>query len=228
MDKNLLRDIFEWDTENWSKALPFWESIPALNTSARLECLELGSNRGGLSLWLASKGHKVLCTDYENPGLKASPLHTKYGLTDSIQYLQLDALKIPYTEKFDVVVFKSILGGISRNNKNELTEQVIHEIYKSLKPGGVLLFAENLSGSSMHKFFRTKFVSWGKEWNYLSLTELPDLFSSFSKFEYKTRGFLGLLGRNEFQRNLLGKIDKFLAPVLPSRSSYILIAAATK
>mgnify|MGYP002685623113 CR=1 FL=1 len=73
----MLRDIFEWDTENWSKALPFWESIPALNTSARLECLELGSNRGGLSLWLASKGYKVLCTDYENPELKLEKLYYK-------------------------------------------------------------------------------------------------------------------------------------------------------
>jgi 2-polyprenyl-3-methyl-5-hydroxy-6-metoxy-1,4-benzoquinol methylase len=54
-----LRKYVEWDVRNWAIAFDFWLT----NSAKRLsECtvLEIGTNYGGLSLWLASRGAKVV------------------------------------------------------------------------------------------------------------------------------------------------------------------------
>lgn len=221
-----LKDIINWDITNWSKAIPFWEKHADLN-SYKLKCLELGGNHGGLSLWLAQKGHQVICSDLKNPEKISKQLHEKYGEL-SISYQGINALDIPYENEFDIIIFKSILGGVSRGNRNERKQQTINQIYKALKPGGKLLFAENLVASPLHRFFRNNFVRWGNDWNYLSISEVESLFSDFETFKYKTVGFLGTFGRNEKQRIFLGKIDVILHPFLKEKHQYILIAYAKK
>ena len=178
MEDKLINDIVGWDIVNWSKALHYWENKTKLSES-KLKCLELGSNQGGLSLWLASKGHQVICSDLENPKSSAEKLHQKFSDL-AIKYEAIDATEIPYENKFDVIVFKSILGGISREEQDEKKKIVINQIYKALKPGGILLFAENLEASSLHVFFRKRFVKWGAYWNYLKLEEVKPLLSEFS------------------------------------------------
>ena len=103
----------------------------------------------------------------ESPQEFASNLHKKYGDENRIIYQTIDATRIPYENKFDIVTFKSILGGISRNGNNKLKKITLDEIHKSLKPKGKLLFSENLEASLIHKFFRKRFGKWGTEWNFL-------------------------------------------------------------
>lgn len=226
-DKRFLKDCVDWDIENWSKALRFWEHRINLETG-NLNCLELGGNKGGLSLWLAEKGNQVICSDLKTP-VNAKSLHQKYSFKDNIRYEAIDATNIPYENTFDVIVFKSILGGISRNGNTELRYKTIDEIYKALKPGGVLLFAENLKGSRLHNFFRKRMTAWGGYWNYVSLDELDTLFKKFSHLEYSTAGFLGTFGRTEMQRQFLGKIDTvILDSVLGERMKYIMYGVVRK
>ncbi len=49
-----LIEILGWDVVNWSVAFKYWEQNITLDLS---ECfgLEIGSNHGGLSTWLALK-----------------------------------------------------------------------------------------------------------------------------------------------------------------------------
>jgi len=130
-----LSDIIEWDVVNWSSALQFWEKNSNCNLSHSL-VLEIGAGNGGLSLWLASKGCKVICSDLNDPIQKAYELHKKYQVLNRIEYQVLDATNIPYREKFDVIIFKSILGGIGRDGQYELQLKAIFEMYKALKKGG--------------------------------------------------------------------------------------------
>ena len=227
MEGNLLKDIVEWDILNWSKAIDYWENKADLKTE-KLNCLELGGRRGGLSLWIALKGHQVICSDLESPESEASQLHNKYKLSGNINYQSINAAKIPYENEFDIVIFKSILGSVCRGGNDKLKKEVIDGIHSSLKPNGKLLFAENLTSSFIHKFFRKKFTNWGSQWNYLSYTEIDHVFSSFSKISYTTVGFFAAFGRTEKQRNFLAKVDGIIGVLIPESSKYILIGIAEK
>lgn len=225
MDQNLINDIIEWDIKNWSKALDFWDKKIDIKDK-NLHCLELGGRRGGLSLWLGINKNQVICSDLDNPENIASVLHKKYQL-DNIKYEAINATNIKYENTFDIVIFKSILGGISRND-NKLKKQIISQIYKSLKPNGKLLFAENLEASFFHKLARNLFIKWSKEWNYLKYEETKELFSDFKKVEFITVGFFATFGRSEKQRAFLAKIDDFIDSFIPENKKYILIAYLEK
>ncbi|WP_316811963.1 class I SAM-dependent methyltransferase [Pedobacter heparinus] len=224
MESYLRKDIIGWDIENWSRALPFWESFGEINT-ANNECLEIGAYGGGLSLWLALNKNKVTCSNLNKPDANTQMVHRKYNCHSAIQYEAIDATAIPYADHFDYIVFKSILGGIN-GEEPQVKLKVINEMYKSLKPGGKLLFAENLDASIFHKILRKWFGT--KNWNYLKLRDVETVFSSFAKVTYTTVGFFGCMGRNEYQRIMLGKLDRLIDSIIPSASKYIIIGVATK
>jgi SAM-dependent methyltransferase len=224
MEKDVMKDIVVWDIVNWSKAIKYWENNVSVSSKG-YECLELGSSKGGLSLWLALNGNKVLCTDLNGPEKEAYYIHEKYDCISKITYGSIDATNIPFENRFDLIVFKSILGGISSNNQQNKTK-TLTEIHKALKPGGKLLFAENLEGTLLHKMLRKNFGT--KRWSYLRMNEINDVFAPYSKITYTTVGFFGCLGRNEWQRNLLGKIDGMLSWIIPNKNKYILIGIAEK
>lgn len=227
MKKELVADIIEWDITNWSKSLSYWSQHVDIKNAPKY-CLELGGRRGGLSLWLALNKHRVICSDLESPQKDAYKLHSKYSCADKITYQAIDATNIPYSHQFDLVVFKSILGGISRDGNIRLKKKTIDEIHKSLKPNGQLLFAENLAASFLHKFFRKNFVSWGKSWNYLKFEEIEEIFCSFEKLQFITVGFLGAFGRTPWQKRILSHVDSVLEPMIPPSKKYIVIGIATK
>jgi SAM-dependent methyltransferase len=202
---SLEKDIIQWDVKSWSKALHYWEKQVDWNHVNT--ALELGGREGGLSLWLAKKGINVTCSDLENVHEKASILHQAHQISDKINYQDIDATDIPYENHFDVIVFKSIIGGIGSDNDKEKQRIVFQQIHKALKPGGILLFAENLSASYLHKAMRKRFIKWGNSWRYVNLSELTEFLSIFESYELKSTGFLATFGRNEGQRNSLSTLD---------------------
>jgi|SRR5690554_520209 len=227
MKKNLTEDILQWDVSSWSKALVYWDNN--IDWNAAQNGLELGGREGGLSLWMALKGKQVVCSDLENVKSTAEPLHSKYKVTNLITYQDIDATDIPFENHFDIIAFKSIIGGIGRNNNPEIQQKVFKEIYKALKPGGKLLFAENLIASKFHQQLRKKFVRWGSEWRYVSLEEMTEFLREFSSFEIKTTGVAATFGRSESQRNALSKFDKLiLNNIAPAKWKYISYGIAEK
>lgn len=190
-----LKDIIGWDVVNWSYALKYWEQNTTLELS---DCfgLEVGSDYGGLSTWLALKGSRVIYSDRWNPTRGKGPfLHKKYGIFQLIEYKKVDVTNIQYNSFFDVIMFKSVLGGIVYNSgkeqlekasndvfREELQRKAIKEIYKALKPGGEFFFAENLVGSQIHMFLRNKFRKSTLGWRYLTIEEIEDFSSIFSQF----------------------------------------------
>ncbi|MDR3259744.1 MAG: class I SAM-dependent methyltransferase [Fusobacteriaceae bacterium] len=205
LNQKLQSDIIQWDVKTWSKSLDYWENN--IDWNAIHNCLELGGREGGLSLWLALKGKTVICSDLKDTKITAEKLHILHNVSPLISYQDIDATNIPYENFFDLIVFKSIIGGIGRNNNIEIQKKVFDEIYKALKPNGKLLFVENLIASPFHQYARKKFVDWGSSWRYISVEELNIFLEQFSSYKIKTTGFLSAFGRNERQRHFLATID---------------------
>ena len=227
MDKKLLMDIIQWDTVNWGNCIRLWRNY-IQSPPPKLHCIEIGANKGGLSLWAALNGHNIICSDLENPFAIAKPLHDKYKVTEKIEYQAVNILDITYKEYFDIVFLKSILAVVGRNNHKDLQDRAIESIYQSLKPGGKFLFAENLAATKLHSFARKRFISWGSSVRYLQIGEMIELLKLFNRIEYQTFGFFGVFGRTEKQKRLLGKIDILLNRIIPKQWNYLIIGVATK
>jgi SAM-dependent methyltransferase len=159
---------------------------------------------------------------------KARALHRKHNVEHLITYGAIDATSIPYTEQFDLVIFKSVLGDIGRGRRRDLQDRALREIHKALRPGGELWFAENLTGSALHRFAR-RFVRRGSLWRYVSLEETEQFLSPFRRHARRTAGFLGVFGRDGLPRRALGGLDRVLFNrVVPERWRYVVMCVAKK
>lgn len=231
MDKKILRDVVEWDTVTWGRAILYWKTkqLDISDVHRReIKVLDVGSRGGGLSLMFALMGYQVRCTDLENPKEIAAPLHQRYGVENRITYQALDILKLDEDESYDIICFKSVLGGVGHHNNYEAQKKMMKNIYQALKPGGYLFFAENTTASLLHRFLRMHFVSWSSYWRYVSLKEVDELCGPFSEVHHKSFGFWGTMGRNERQRIFLGSIDRLLDRFMPATVKYCVSVVARK
>jgi SAM-dependent methyltransferase len=227
MNKTLRKDIIQWDINSWLKTIEFWDNNVDWDTVEN--GLELGGREGGLALWLALKGKKVVCSDLKDVQRTAEPVHNRYQVKHLIVYEDIDGTHIPYENYFDVIVFKSIVGGVGSNDNFEKQQLLFKEIRKALKKGGLLLFAENLVASPVHQKLRKKFVQWGNRWRYVSLNEMKLFLADFSSVQLKATGVIAAFGRSEKQRSFLSVFDRlFFNHVCPKDWKYIGYGIAEK
>ena len=123
------------------------------------------------------------------------------------------------------VLFKSVIGGLGSVEKQMLAFQ---EIQRVLKPGGVLLFAENLKSSALHMYLRRKFVDWSKYWRYPELNDIYIYTKEYNHIELNTTGFFANLISNHFIRFIFSYFDFVFEKILPKKIRYIVYGAATK
>jgi SAM-dependent methyltransferase len=227
-------DIFGWDIRNWSRALELWErQLKDLPPSA--DCLEIGTaNNGGLALWLSIMGHKTTCLNLVDSFDAVRSVHQQYDLPSQPEYHVQNAFDLDAEEAYDVIAFKSLLGGMASASKSEdhaleRLRPFFARLHKALKPGGVILFADNLRGSWLHQVTRNHFVQWAKGWHYLKAGSLESLFDDFDEVHHESGGFLGCMGRTEGQRNALARLDQALfEPLMPRSWHYFAYGWARK
>ena len=227
MCARLIDDIIVWDIANWSQFLPFCEQFLDSDSVGK-QALEVGARGGGLSLYLALKGYEVVCSDLEVPGVPAWALHARHGAAGKINYGAVDILSPPYPEaSFDLIIFKSVLHALPQAR---LQARAVKELYRLLRPGGLLLFAENLRASLLHRVLR-RLVRPGwllKRRRYPTAAEIGSWCRKFREFHWETWGFLGAFGRQERERSRLAWLDAAIMPLIPQGSRYIIFACARK
>lgn len=211
LERALMRDIVEWDVPTWQHAVRGWQrALDAyLPDGQGKTVLEIGARHGGVSLFFALRGFDCLCTDKVVPDdfAAAQALHRQYGVQDQMRYELVDGTALPYPdESFDVVVFKSVLGHVGRDGQEQRIPLAIGEMRRVLKPGGLLLFAENLDASALHRFMRRRFVRWGKQWNYLTLPRLREYLAPFATVELHTYGFWGCMAKDRWYSDLADRL----------------------
>jgi SAM-dependent methyltransferase len=227
MHTRLIDDIIVWDIDNWSKFLPFCERFLDPDPAGK-QAMEVGARGGGLSLYLALKGYEVVCSDIEAPEDQAWALHARHQVADKITYRAVDILDPPYPEaSFDLIIFKSVLHALPQAR---FQAQAVQELYRLLRPGGLLLFAENLRASPLHRVLRRLFrPGWLlRRRRYPTPAEIRSWCRNFREFHGETWGFLGALGRQEWERRRLAGLDAAIMPRIPQKWRYIIFACARK
>ena len=233
MAKIPINDIIEWDVENWSRALNFWENhLPPCSPEIRI--LTLGERNGGLSLWLALKGYHVIYSDRTPPTEKALQLHSTHRVSDLIVYHDVDVFKMPYNDQtFDVVICKSTLGGLKYDPKDNKTRtldnhfKACEEIRRVLKKGGVFLGAENMKGSHIHNLIR-RFFGKDSGWKYLTKDDLNFMFSSYDSLMTEYFGFLSTNTNFRLINTFFGWLNVVTSPLLNNKCLYISFISAKK
>ena len=229
IDDELMVDVVGWDVGTWSTAAKFWESVVE-PMGGPLDVLEVGAGPGGPSLWLALHGHRVVTSNLDHTETLARPLHERHGVADRVQYLDLDVANLPYENHFDLIVFKSVLGGIPHGGR-ELQREALQQVHKALKPGGRLIFAENLRGTPLHRLARA--VAYRRrgvpKWQYLTLSALREFLRDFRDVKLGATGVLALFGRSEPQRRRLARADtRFWNRAVPASWHYVVYGTAVK
>lgn len=229
IDDDLMADVAGWDVGTWSTAVRFWEQAVE-PMGGPLDVLEVGAGPAGPSLWLALQGHRVLTSNLDHTETLARPLHERHGVVDRVEYRDLDVASLPFADRFDLVVFKSVLGGIPHGGR-ELQRGALQQIHRALKPGGRLIFAENLRGTPLHRIART--LAYRRrgvpKWQYLTLRDLREFLVDFRDVELRTTGFLALFGRSEEQRRSLARADDaFWNRAVPASWHYVVYGTAVK
>jgi 2-polyprenyl-3-methyl-5-hydroxy-6-metoxy-1,4-benzoquinol methylase len=227
--RDLLEDIFGWDVITWSASLEHWQRYVTVDLT-RSTALEVGAGEsGGLSLWLALQGCDVVCSTLGEISPRVRALHCRYGVAHRVRYANLDVLSLREREAFDVIAFKSILGGIGANGHAERQREAIERVHTSLKPGGNLLFAENVAATRAHAAARARFGAGKDGWRYPTTHELSALLRPFALAHCQTAGFLGTWGTSDLQRRASGAVDAFLCRwLVPASWQYVMMGVAIK
>lgn len=214
----------EWDVRSWSPALRLWDRLLAERSVDNT--LELGARGGGLSLWLSERSTYVVCSDVFGTDLAdAVHLHGQAGARN-IFYRSIDARFIPFVEACDLIVFRSVIGALGKHADQA---RAIDSMWGALRPGGMLLFAENLYGTELHALMRQRFNPWSRNWLYPTLDELSAYLRIFRAGQIHTTGVVAALGRREWQRSALAVLDqRVLNHLVPFRSRTIAYGWAVK
>jgi hypothetical protein len=226
---DLLRDVLAWDIATWSPLLSFWRQHATVDF-ATCQALEVGAGEsGGLSLWLALRGATVTCTSYGGVGDRVRLLHRRYGVEHRIVYAGLDALALDERERFDVIAFKSLLGGIGTADRIDRQRNAMARFHRALRPGANLLFAENLSSTRVHAALRSRYGAGKDRWRYPTVPEMDEWLAPYSHVRCATAGFLGTWGSHDAVRRMSGAVDAWLCRrVIPSDWQYAMFGVAVK
>jgi SAM-dependent methyltransferase len=231
-----LDDIIGWDVGNWSKCLSYWQPwFSAINKSTA-RVLVLGERNGGISLWFALQGFNVLCTDYVPLSENVRRLHMRWQVQERINYASADVFRLVYKDNyFDIVACKSVIGGLLLDYKDASTRTLenqklaVEEIRRVIKPAGIFLGAENLTGTSVHMALRKIRLKGRLGWRYLQISEIEWLFKNYSACEQKPYGCIGTYWPRSSGLNVVSEaMDRCFSKVLPGNWLYISFVRARK
>jgi len=217
-----LGSLFRWDTHNWRKALEVW--WPALVMLAGKRVLALGELDGNMSALCALHGAHVVCSDVSPVPATVVAKHRELGVGPLIEYAVGDATALPFeTTSFDAVIFKSMLGALETPERQR---RALREIRRVIVPGGMLLFAENLSASRLHAVSRRVGAERYGRWRYPRLGELEAMLAleGLDVQAAEAFGLLGLAPVPERLRAALYGFDDLADKHLPARWRYIFAA----
>ena len=133
----------DYAVNDWSKKPSIFAQEVVQYFPAGASILELGCGQGQDGLWFADmdKGLTVRATDFEDSALRSADERKNERGIEAIDFETLDLRQLfPYEdEMFDVVYAHLALHYFDKAT----TEQVFSEIYRVLRPDGIVAFLVN-------------------------------------------------------------------------------------
>jgi len=183
----LIEDCCGWNRRTWADAVAFALSAVPGDLRGRT-VLEIGAGKHScLAPAFAKLGATVSCSYYgpakrevESGQLRA--VSEKHGIA-GISVIEVDIHEIRGV--YDVIVLKSVLGGICRGEERGKLRAVIDGLLEHLAEGGAVLTIDNGRVGPFAKLSRT-FGAGRNRWTYFTQ---EDLHRAFAGLSFETRGF---------------------------------------
>jgi hypothetical protein len=186
----LMEDCTGWNRKIWADALEFAVSGLPGDLHGKT-VLEIGASRSStLAPLFSSMGADVICSCYGplKVDIEDGQLRTicgRYGLRQA-GIIEMNAYDI--SDVYDLIVLKSVLGGICRNNDYAAIRSLVSRMADHLTESGRIITLDNGYIKPLESLRRVLGTG-GHSWTYIQKDRLRD---TLSDFHVTIRGF-GLL-----------------------------------
>ncbi len=194
-----------WGGTLWNNFVPFIRKRIDLIFKYKSDrvLLEIGAREGILSS-LFKDQFKVICSDisYTEADIKKS--------TPEITFMNLNCMNIDLDDdSVDIVLAKSVMGGLKDYSNQEIA---FNEVFRILRPGGLFFFAENTTGSFIHRILRRiKNKRKLDYWHYCSDDDLTKLSEKYKVISKEYHGVIsGTYSFNQYLDKAFYFLDKYL------------------
>lgn len=171
----------------------------------KMNVLDIGCGAGTLDFYLSDKVKKIKGIDISKKAISSCEI-TKNNL--GIKNLDFELIYFPKEKpkgKYDFIIFSEVIEHLEDDNLS------IKEIYKLLKPGGILFLSTPSVNAPLHKLGLTK--KFDKDVGHVrryNLTELSKLLTT-NKFKIlETKKIEGILRNFLFVNPIAGKLVRFI------------------
>ena len=188
-----IQSIFGWNALAWNQALKRAISISNVELPNKCNILEIGAGPSSTISLILDDPQNIITVGYYNKNYENRiKARLDFLPLESVYYTKL--VDINYIEgKFDVILIKSVLGGLFRSPKcakqqiNTLVKKIVHQ---NLNSGGLLITLDN--GSSLFEKLINSFGARKNKWYFFKLGTLEDQtfqtsFGFLSAFSVTTR-----------------------------------------
>jgi len=200
-DDRLSRYAFGWNYKSWSHAI----KVSSFLLPNRLDrILEIGASRHSMvSLIFDGLADEIVISYYteeQRLGVEQylASVRQKYNLKSKYVLEQIDATNVEGS--FDIVIMKSVLGGLFRQNNSTISDAtgfIVGLVSRSVKPEGHLISIDN--GKSILECVLPRFGARKNLWRFFRKSELNGAISQsefgvISCFSFETRlGYIGYI-----------------------------------
>jgi hypothetical protein len=223
---NIMRYAFGWNHKAWQYPL---KSAGLFSDKKFSRILEVGASRRSIvAIIFDGLADEIVISYYQDNERVLienylSEIDRKFELKSTYILEKIDAHTV--TEKFDLVIMKSVLGGIFRENTTSLVqvESFVHDLVRrTVSNGGSLISIDN--GKSFYDRFLSRLGSRKNGWRFftkadLSMASKQFVFGVLSSFSFETR--LGIFG-HFLDNYIVYPLDWLLFKFFPNNPTVIL------
>lgn len=216
---------FGWNADVWNRAFISSNEVQKILARKNLKVLEIGAGKHSQVAYVFDATESDITIghyDKKNSCNLKKIIDNKikdFDLVSQYEVQFIDAFN--FNEKYDVVILKSVLGGIFRGNDFAKAEEFCQKIVReNLNKNGALITIDN--GKSILEFFLKNFGARKNNWHLTTLDELLAAdekigFGLLSIFSFSTR--LGIIGFKI--EKFLYYIDLILHPLFSSKPTVL-------